>query len=114
MKPRRTAAVRRQPEIIMFGTRLWPPVAGASYYRDQLLTAVNFYRDFSTWARPDETPRARAVMLRLLVRRFREYATRTWSVEQPKIQQVFELVHLIAGLLEGNPTGECSTERKQP
>jgi hypothetical protein len=65
MRTRRTA-VRRQPEIIMFGTRLWPPAAGARYDRDQLLAAVNFYRDFSTWARPDETPRARAVMLRLL------------------------------------------------
>jgi hypothetical protein len=56
MKPRR-AAVPRQSDIIMFGARLWPPANGASYDREQLLTAVNFYRDFSTWARPDETPR---------------------------------------------------------
>lgn len=112
-----TEAVRVMPagehEVMMFGVRLWPRVDHhlGTYDYDQLCAAIWYFRDFDAWLSGSisgRTPGSRAIIVRLSTRWPQEYLDRAYTPEaRGKIKKVYQLVHLLARLLEENPDGEC-------
>lgn len=101
-----------EQEVFVYGVRLWPSTDAAfgSYDYDQLCAAVWYFHDIDGWLqgrRVSNDPRSRAVIARLSTKWLEAYIARAYRDEpKPKIQKVYQLVHLIARLLEDNPDGE--------
>jgi hypothetical protein len=116
-KQRLADAVRTMPaeqqEIVMFGERLWPRVEHqfGTYDYDQICAAIWYFRDLDGWVQgglSGKTPGSRAIIARLSTRWPQEYIDRALSPDtRGKIKKVYQLVHLLARLLEENPEGEC-------
>jgi transposase-like protein len=102
-----------QREIVMFGVRLWPCVEHqfGTYDYDQIRAAIWYFRDLDAWLQggiSGRTPGSRAIIIRLSTRWPQEYVDRAYPPEtRGKIKKVYQLVHLLARLLEENPEGEC-------
>jgi hypothetical protein len=99
-----------QSEVTMYGVRLWPRVERhGEYDYDQLRAAIWYWRDFNNWAGRSPlctSAKSRAIYGRLSVRWFGEFIDRTGGPNP--LKKVFSLVHLLAGLYEDNPEGECT------
>jgi predicted transcriptional regulator len=102
-----------QREVMMFGVRLWPIVEHQfTYDYDQLCAAIWYFRDFDNWLKgtiSGRNPGSRAIIARLSTRWPQEYIGHACPADETrgKIKKVYQLVHLLAGLLEKNPEGEC-------
>lgn len=102
-----------QRAVMMYGVRLWPRVEHqfGTYDYDQICAAIWYFRDFDGWVQggiSGKTPGSRAIIARLSTRWPQEYIDRAYTPEtRGKIKKVYQLVHLLARLLEENPEGEC-------
>lgn len=102
-----------EDQVIIFGKSLWPctdPSLRDSFSYDQLRAACWAFKDMRSWMQmtPDHSPRSMAIRIRLSTRWYAEFADRSLSAEvRSAIKRVYQLVHLMAGLLETNPEGEC-------
>jgi hypothetical protein len=116
-RERVSAALQAMPadqrEVFMFDTRLWPRVdpQHGEYDYDQLCAACWYFVDLDAWLSGSisgKSPGSRAIITRLSTRWMQEYIDRSYSVEaRGKIKKVYQIVQLIAGLLERNPEGRC-------
>jgi hypothetical protein len=103
-----------QQEIVMFGQRLWPRTEHqfGTYEYKQLCAAIWYFKGQNEWlacSKVGETPGSRAILMRLSIRWLSEYADVDCVADETrgKVKKVYQLIQMLAGLLERNPNGEC-------
>ncbi len=98
----------------MFGERLWPRIDGrfGTYDYDHLRAAIWYFRDTESWLQSSsigKTPKSRAIIIRLSTRWFEELFDRRPADGEVRadFKKAYQVVNLLARLLETNPDGEC-------
>lgn len=101
-----------QQRVVMYGQLMWPRLDDRNgvYNYDQLRAAIWYAQDTLRWMETTSIakgPKGHAILLRLSVKWFQQFADQVSPVTDTVYRRVFSLVHQIAGYLEQNPTGEC-------
>jgi hypothetical protein len=101
-----------QQEIVVYGVRVWPltdfRLGSYDYY--QICTAVWYFRDLDNLlqTRNDNSPGSRAILIRFSTKWLELYLKRTHEpAERVRLQRVYQVINMLAGLLEKNPDAEC-------
>lgn len=98
--------------VVMYGRQLWPltdleRVHLGQYDYDQLVLATRFFTAFRDLA-PTMPPSDLAANLRLRTRALHKFIERRLtSPTDQEMRRFLCVFHLLCGLLESNPTGEC-------
>jgi hypothetical protein len=99
-----------QPEVIMFGERLWPRTHDryGSYDFEQLTAAVWTFREFETalCVGHRDQPQSRGILIRHSTKFLNEYCNRMGEAANG-MRMVLRLVHLLTTLMVRNPDAEC-------
>jgi hypothetical protein len=95
-----------EQEVVIFGQYMWPKNGqGRDYTYAQLCAASWAIRDWLTWIRPDESPKSKAIIIRLMIRWFADYLNQ--REPHGDIRTIFTLMQQITFYFEQQPDAEC-------